>query len=353
MKAAVVQGKGRLAIEELPVPEPPPGTVRLRVLYCSICGSDVERLYSPAWDEFPERMQAMVAGSILGHEWVGRVDKLGEGVTGLAVGDRTVDIHTPCGQCYYCRRGLGELCLGGRARGHPYDGVGMAGPGRWGAFAEYVIRPAGRLLKVPEGIDDRQAAMTEPLATGVAAVHHAGLRPGDSACIIGVGHIGLSVLAAARAAGAAPLIAVDKNNARLEVAREMGANLTLDPDETDVVRAVVDATEAGPDVVIPCVSQQVPGILEQAFEMVRRDGQVILIGPPAPAALNTGRWLVKEVSVKGVVHMGEKMFPALKLIEHGRVNIEPMLTATVPLAEVQRGFEALRDGREIAVLVQP
>lgn len=353
MKAASVRAKGRFGMEELPVPEPGPGMVLLKVLYCSICGSDVERVYGPVWERAPETAQSVIAGSILGHEWVGRVKKLGEGVDQVAVGDRTVDTHLPCGLCYYCVRGMSELCMGGRVRGHPYDGSNVTGPGRWGAFAEYVLRPARRLLKVPESVPDQVAAMTEPLATGVAAVHHSGIRTGDSAVIIGAGHIGLCTLAATRAAGAAPIIATDRADARLEIARRMGADMVFNPDTADVVKAAVDATEAGPDVVMTCVSGQAPGVLEQAFEMVRRDGQVVLVGPPAPAALPTGQWLTKEVSVKGVVHMGEKMFPALKLIENGRVNLAPMITEVVPLAEVQRGFESLREGRNIAVLVQP
>ena len=355
MKAASVKGKGQIEIEEIPVPEPGPGMVLLRVLYCSICGSDVERVYSPMWDAATEQQKATMTGAILGHEHVARVERLGEGVTGLSVGDRVGDIHISCGTCYYCIRGMGNLCMGGRVRGHPYDGTPppTPGPSRWGAMAEYIVRPARRLIKIPDNISDEAAAMTEPLATGVAGVHAAGIRIGDSAVVIGVGHIGLCVLAAAKAAGAAPLIAVDLKNERLEVAAEMGANITLNPGETDVIQAVVDATEAGPDFVFTSVSSQAPGVLEQAFEMVRLDGTVIIVGAPAPAALPTGKWLTKKVTVRGVVHMGEKMFPSLRLMEHGRVDIRPMITEVIPLAEAQRAFESLREGTNIAVLLKP
>jgi len=355
VKAASVRGKGQIEIEELPVPEPPAGMVLLKVLYCSICGSDVERLYSPVWDLATEEQLKGLRGAILGHEHVARVQKLGEGVTGLSVGDRVVDMHIPCGTCYYCIRGMGDLCMGGRVRGHPYDGTPppVPGPSRWGAMAEYTVRPARRLLKVPDSISDEEAAMTEPLATGVTALHAAGTRIGDSAVIIGVGHIGLCVLAAARAAGAAPLIAIDKNRARLRVAADMGANIVLNPDDTDVIQAVVDATRAGPDFAFTCVSSQAAGVLEQAFEMVRFEGTVIIVGAPAPAALPTGKWLTKRVTVRGVVHMGEKMFPSLRLMEHRRVDVRPMITEVVPLEDTQRGFESLRDGQNIAVLLKP
>ena len=112
---------------------------------------------------------------------------------------------------------MSELCMGGRARGHPYDGTPSSNPNahRYGAMAEYIVRSARHQLKVPDSILDEQAAMTEPLATGVTAVHSSGVNIGDSAVVIGVGHIGLCVLAAAKAAGAAPLIAIDKNPSRL------------------------------------------------------------------------------------------------------------------------------------------
>ena len=104
MKAASVAGKGKIQIEELPKPEPGPGMVLSKVIYCSICGSDVERVYGPHWDTATEGQLAGTRGAILGHEHVARIEALGEGVTGLSIGDRVVDIHLPCGNCYYCKK---------------------------------------------------------------------------------------------------------------------------------------------------------------------------------------------------------------------------------------------------------
>jgi len=220
-------------------------------------------------------------------------------------------------------------------------------------MTEYVVRPAGRCLRVPDSISDEEAALMEPLATGVTATLSAGVKTGDSVVVIGVGHIGLSVVAAAKAAGAAPLIAIDKNQSRLDVALEIGANIVLNPDDTDVVESVVDITEAGPDISFICVSSQAPGVLGQAFEMVRREGRVILVGNAATEPLPTGKWLTKEVRVEGVVHMGEKMVPALKLMEYKRVNLRPIITEIIPLEEAQRAFDSLRKGENIAVLLKP
>ena len=353
MKAVSVAGKGKVQIEEIPRPKVSPGTLLLKVIYCSLCGSDIERVYGSHWDT-DNPFLASITGSILGHEWVGRVEEIGEGVEGWSVGDRTVDGRLYCGRCWYCVRGMPFLCMGGRVRGHPYDfAQPETAPPRWGALAEYVLRPAAGRLKVLQHVSDEEAAMSEPLATGVTSVLNAEVTLAESAVVIGCGHIGLSVLAAAKAAGAAPLIAIDKIDARLEVAREMGANITLNATKVDVIEEVVNITGAGPDVILLATSSQAPGIVEQAFEMVRYHGRIMIVGQAAPATLYPGRWLTKEVRIEGTVHMGEAMIPAMTLIENGRVNLKPMVTEIIPLVEAQRAFDSMHNGINIAVLLKP
>jgi len=355
VKAVSVVGKGKVQIEEIPKPEVRPGTLLMKVIYCSLCGSDIERVYGPHWDTDSPRLES-IKGSILGHEWVGRVGEVGEGVEGWSVGDRTVDGRLFCGRCWYCVRGMPFLCMGGKVRGHPYEYTlsdTPPPPQRYGALTEYVVRPAAGRLKVPDHVSDEEAAMSEPLATGVTSVLNAEVRLADATVVIGVGHIGLSVLAAAKAAGAAPIIAIDKIDARLEIARQMGANITLNADKVDVIKEVVAITEAGPDVIFLATSSQAPGILEQAFEMVRYHGRIMITGQAAPATLNPGRWLTKEVRVEGTVHTGEAMIPSMKLIENGQVNLKPMVTEVIPLEEAQRAFDSLHDGTNVAVALRP
>ena len=357
MKAVSVAGKGKVQIEEIPKPEVGPGTLLIKVIYCSICGSDGEKLYGPHWDIASEEQLAAIKGSILGHEWVGRVEEVGEGVEGWSVGDRTVDGRFVCGRCWYCVRGMSLLCMGGRVRGTPFDrpptGAGPPAPSRYGALAEYVVRPAAGRLKVAEHVSDEEAAMSEPLATGVTAVRCAELRLAESAVVIGVGHIGLATLAAVKAAGAAPIIAIDKIDSRLEIAREVGANILLNPDKTDVIKEVVDITEAGPDVIFIVVSSRAPGIVEQAFEMVRYHGRITIVGSTAPATLEPGRWLTKGVKIEGAIHSGQNMIPAVKLIENGQVNLKPIVTEVIPLEEAQRAFDSLQNGTNVAVVLKP
>jgi len=355
MKAVSIAGKGKVQIEDIPKPEVRPGTLLIKVNYCSLCGSDIERTYGAHWDTGDPRLES-IKGSILGHEWVGTVEEVGEGVEGWSVGDRNVDGRGFCGHCWYCVRGMSFLCLGGRTRGHPYDANQSATPPptpRYGALAEYVVRPATHRIKVADHVSNEEAAMSEPLATGVTSTLHAEVRLGDATVVIGCGHIGLSTLAAAKAAGAAPLIAIDKIDSRLEVAREMGANITLNPDKVNVIDEVVKITEAGPDVVFVAVSSQAPGILEQAFEMVRYGGRIMIVGNAAPAMISPGRMLTKEVRIEGTVHMGESMIPAMALIENGRVNLKPMVTEVIPLVEAQRAFDSMHEGKNIAVVLEP
>ena len=355
MKAISVAGKGKVQIEDIPKPEVLPGTLLIKVNFCSLCGSDIERVYGPHWEEDATR-SAYLKTSILGHEWVGEVAEIGEGVEGWSVGDRSVDGRLTCGHCWYCVRGMSQLCMGGAVRSHPYayyQSKSPPPPGRWGALTEYVIRPAAGRLKVADHVSDEEAAMTEPLATGVTSVLNAEVKLAESTVIVGCGHIGLSTLAAAKAAGAAPLIAIDKMDERLEVARQMGANYTFNPEKTDVIKEVVELTEAGPDVIFIAVSSQAAGIVEQAFEMVRYHGRIMIVGVAGATTLSPARWLTKEVRIEGTVHMGEAMIPAAALIENGQVNLKPMVTEVIPLEDAQRAFDSMRDRENIAVVLKP
>jgi len=356
MKAVSVAGKGKVQIEEIPKPKTPPGALLIKVTYCSLCGADIEKVYGSHWDTDGPLLNH-IRGTILGHEWVGTVEEVGEGVQGWSVGDRIVDGRLFCGRCWYCVRGMSHLCIGNRPlRSHPYDGVqtsAVASPDRYGALTEYVVRGAADRLKVPDHVTDEEAAMSEPLATGVISVLNAEVGLADATVILGCGHIGLSTLAAAKAAGAAPLIAIDKIDARLAVAKEMGANATINANGSDVIKEVTDITKVGPDVVLVAVSSQAAGVVELAFEMVRYHGRIMIVGLAGPVTLSPSKWITKAVRVEGTVHTGEAMIPSMKLIENGRVNLKPMVTEIVPLLEAQRAFDSLHNGENIAVLLAP
>jgi len=272
MKAAVVKGKRLIAYEEVPTPSVQPETLLLKTKCCSICGTDLE--YLDSFFGFPK------AGAILGHEFCAEVAEVGEGVEGWSIGDRvtTGDGRLPCGQCYYCRRQLHHLCQGKDVspRTFPFQDRRSYGGRRSGAMAEYFLRPPISVQKVPYNVSDEEAALVEPLRTGVSGVKITGLKPGDSAVVIGAGKIGLGTLLCAKAAGAAPVIVTDLVKSRLDKALEMGADAALNPNEVDVISEVVKLTEAGPDAVLICV--RAGEVLNQAVDMVRRAGIIGLAG---------------------------------------------------------------------------
>lgn len=344
MKAAVIKGRRLIAYEEVPTPSAQPGTLLLKTKYNCVCGSDLEYVDNQRAPQNP-----VVAGGILGHEFVAEIAEVGEGVKGWSVGDRVVPgFRRPCGQCYWCQRGLHHLCIGGPSRYIP----GGAGHGMNGAMAEYFVRPPSSLLKVPAGVSDEEAGVSQPLGVGTWVVHCAGIEMGDSVAIIGAGHIGLLTMVCAKADGAAPIIVTDVIKSRLDVALEMGADVVLNPNEVDVISEAEKITEVGVDIAFVCVRRG-GDVLKQAFDMVRVQGRVILVGYTESAELDATSWLRKQVRIEGSLNRGAKMATALRLLEYKRVNVKPLITEIIPLKDVQRAFDSMYSGENIGVLLKP
>lgn len=208
---------------------------------CSICGTDLEYL-----DNTLSYRQGgeLHAGAILGHEFCGEVVEADAGGEGWAVGDRatTSGVRTLCGECYFCRRRLYHLCLGKDHVRAIYTEVIPGGYGhRNGALAEYVIRRPSQVLKLPESVSDAEGALVEPLSVGVGGVEAAEIGPGDTAVVIGAGKIGLGAMSVAKVAGASLVIGVDLHPHRLDKAREMGADVVLDPGDEPSCRGMSGA----------------------------------------------------------------------------------------------------------------
>lgn len=346
MKAAVVTGKRRFEIKELPTPKVQPGTLLLKVKRCGICGTDLEYVDNPGWDagEGPKPAEA-----ILGHEWVGEVVKVGEGVEGWSVGDRAVDIRGSCGQCYWCRRGLHHLCMGGRVRGTPFEGGGWAS--MYGAMAEYVLRPARGCMKVPGSVTDEEAALTEPLNVGLSPVYESGIKAGDSVAILGAGHIGQLTMLGAKAAGAAPIIITDRVKSRLDKALELGADYALNVDEGHVYEQILDITEAGADAIFICVRDA--DVLQQSTIAVRREGTIAIVGFPKPVELDPIYWLTKHLRIIGCDPLLRYNIQAMKLMQYKRVDCRALISEIMPLEDVKRAFDSLYAGKNLLVMLAP
>ncbi|MBX5443118.1 MAG: alcohol dehydrogenase catalytic domain-containing protein, partial [Solirubrobacteraceae bacterium] len=222
MRAAVYHGPRDVRIASVPDPGPPAaGELVLRVARAAICGSDCgEYLHGPRLVPLRERHPASghVGPLVLGHELVGVVEAVGPQVDGLAPGDRVVTgAGVSCGRCEWCARGRTNLC-------ERYYTIGLQAHG---GLAERVAVPASTCLRVPDGCSDEAAALAQPFAVGIHAFARAQTRPGDSVAVLGVGGIGMFVVAAA-AGEAGRVIAVDVDPARLEIARAVGATDAVD-----------------------------------------------------------------------------------------------------------------------------
>lgn len=330
MRAAVFKRAGVISVEEVPAPTPGPGEAVARVTLCAICGSDLHRF----------QHGLMAPGVVMGHEWVGTIVQLGEGVTDWAIGDRVV-------------RGFGGMArdprFSAREKGFTVD---VRIPG---GYAELAALPSRMFLRPPEGLSDEAATLTEPLAVAIHAARLSSVKLGDAVVVLGAGPIGLLTLQCVRQCGPRLLVVAEPIEGRRRLAAELGADVVLDPRAVDVVSEAVRLTDGlGPDVVFECAGAQ--PTLQQALTMPRRRGQVVLVALcMQPCQVSPLDWVGREVQMQCAYgsEAGDWRL-ALDLLASGRVRGEPLITSVVPLAEIQRTFETLLGPtQELQVLVRP
>lgn len=332
MKALVLEEYNRLEYKDVADPDVGPEDVLVRVKACGICGSDVHGLDGSTGRRIPPL--------IMGHEASGVIAAVGENVTGWQEGDRvTFDSTIYCGKCHFCRRGEINLCDNRRVLG--------VSPGEYrqhGAFAEYVAVPQHILYRLPEGVSFEQAAMVEALSVAFHAVGRTPISLNDSAVVVGTGMIGLSVIQSLRVAGCGDIIAVDLDQGRLELARQLGADVGLNPEQEDVVAQVLRRTEnRGADVAFEVVG--ISPTLELAIKCARKGGAVTLVGNWAPTTEFPMQAVVtRELMLYGsCASRGE--YPAcLDMISRGAIDMDVMVSAVVPLAEGASWFQRLHQG---------
>ncbi|GAA4474430.1 zinc-dependent alcohol dehydrogenase [Gluconacetobacter asukensis] len=328
MEAAVLMAPGQFEVTRVPIPPVGPDDVLVRVDRCGICGTDVHIFQGHyAADRLP---------FIPGHEFTGTVARMGERVSGLALGQRVVaDINIGCGHCYFCRRNEILNCAEMRQVGIHRDG----------AFAEYVAVPARQIIPAPEDVAPEVLALTEPVACVVRAARKAGVGFGQSVVVLGAGPIGNLHIQMMRLVGAAPIIAVELSPERAELAARAGADAVVtQPDRVlETVRSLTGGR--GADIVIESIGS--PTLYAQAFELIRPGGHVAafgITGPDDTIPLRLLDMVLKENSIKGsVAGMGEDMHDALTLLTHGRFQVEAFTGSVVPLSAIQSAFDTLRD----------
>jgi 2-desacetyl-2-hydroxyethyl bacteriochlorophyllide A dehydrogenase len=341
MQAVTFQAPGEVRVEERPEPELlERDDAVVRVEATGVCGSDLHIYHGRVVIE---------PGFTLGHEFVGTVLAAGEGVTDVSPGDRVLGCYcSACGNCFFCRRGDFHKCDEGRVFGH-----GKTLGSLQGAQAERVLVPHANLTlrRVPEGMTDDAALFAgDVMGTGWHAVDQAGIRPGDSAAVLGLGPVGLCAVQAARAAGAAKVIAIDTVEERLGMAREFGAQ-AVHLTEDDPRAAVKTATGGrGVDAAIDAVGH--PDALELAARVTRKAGTVAAIGVYAERIpVHMGIVWIKALTLKtGHANVIGHVDRVLAMMASGVLDPTPLVTHHMPLAEAADAY-AVYDRREALKIV--
>ncbi len=332
-----------LVLDEVPVPTPGPGEVLIGVEAASICGTD---LHIHRWDEWSsERVKPPLT---LGHELCGTVVALGSGVSDVEEGAYvSAESHVTCGVCFHCRTGRAHMC----------ERTRILGVDRDGGFADYVAVPASVVwrndrAKLPPEI----ACLQEPFGNAVFATSTQELA-GRAVAVLGCGPVGLFTIAIARAFGAGRLLASDTVPYRLELARSLGADAVVDVTAVDDVPAwFVEANEGIGMGVVFEMSGALKAI-EDAFRIVRHGGNVVLFGIPArPATIDIAESLIfKNLTVSAVNgrEIWETWYTTRWLLEHGVVDLRPLITAELPLERFDEAFALLETGEACKIVLRP
>jgi L-iditol 2-dehydrogenase len=308
---------GRFELVELPVPEIAPDEVLIRVKACGICGSDVHGMDGSTGRRIPP--------IVMGHEAAGEIVAVGAEAGDWREGDRvTFDSTIYCGRCAYCLKGQVNLCDNRQVLG-----VSCTEYRRQGAFAEYVAVPARVLCPLPDGLPYEWAAMVEPVSVAVHGVDRAQIKAGDRVAAIGVGMIGLLVVQVLKAKGAGEVIAVDIDPRKRKMALDHGA----DREETSTAGMELDAA-------VEAVG--ITETVEMAIRSVRKGGNVSLVGNFSPQVqIPLQAVVTRELSVYGSCASQGDYEESLAMIADGRVRVDSMLSAQIPLERAAEYFDRL------------
>ena len=335
MKANVFHGKNKIAIEQVEKPRAQAGEAVIRVTLTTICGTDLHIVRG----EYP-----VAPGLVIGHEPVGVIEELGEGVNGYSIGDRVlVGAITPCGQCRACLSGHSSQC--GHGEGYEALGGWRFGNTINGAQAEYLRVPYAQanLAKIPDELTDEQVVLLADIAsTGFSGAESAQIKIGDSVVVFAQGPIGLCATAGAKLMGASLIIGVDGDDNRLAMSKRMGADITLDYRDVDVVAEVKRLTGGGADVAIEALGTQ--QTFESALRCLRPAGTLSSLGvysgklqiPYEAFAAGIGDHRIVTTLCPGGK---ERMRRLMEVVRHGRVDLTPLLTHTFKLDDINAAYD--------------
>lgn len=343
MKAVLYYGPGNIKYEETRIKPLSKGEILVRVMAALTCGTDVKTFRRG----HPVLIKNIPSG--FGHEFSGIVEKIGEDVKNIQVGDRVVCANSaPCGECFYCKKGEYNLC----------ENLDLLN----GAYAEYIVVPE-RIVKkntliIPDSLSFEKAAFCEPLANVVHGAERTEIKPGQSVGVIGIGPIGLMFARIAKLKGAR-VIAAGRNPQKLKLAEEFSyadevVDLKKYPNPEKIFKEFSDE-KRGLDVVVECVG--LPEIWELAFSCVRPGGTVHFFGgckSGSKVSFDTTKMHYGDIKLMSVFHHTPKYFrQALDLIASGEVEVEKLITAELPLEKVEYAMQEHIAGNAIKFLIRP
>jgi L-iditol 2-dehydrogenase len=335
MKVAYWYNNKDIRVEEIPTPKPKSREMLVRVMSCGICGSDIVE-----WYRLPR------APLIQGHEVGAQVVKTGKSVKKYKPGDRVfIAPKVPCLKCYYCQNGHYPQCSEVKER-------------LPGGFAEYILVPEilienGTYL-LPDSITYDQSTFIEPLACVVRAQRLAGVKKGQTVLVIGCGMSGLLNVKLALTKGCR-IIAADINKTKMEIAKKMGADITINAAD-DISKRLIEQTGKKADVVFLCASAD--SAVEQAWKCVDKGGVIVLFAVPAPdkkVVVPVNDFWMKEITILTSYYCGPPdIIEAMKLIEWRNIIVDDLITHRLPLNDIVKGFQMVTDGKtSIKVIINP
>ncbi len=344
MKAMVLTGKGEAEYQDVATPKCPDDGFLIRVDSVGLCGSDV-RTYSHghAHVTYP---------CILGHENVGTIAEIGSKVKGYEVGERViVNPVLPCGKCWYCLKGLQELCSDKLTYGHEIQG----------GFAEYMVVPGigierGQIIKVPDDVSSDDIVVVELLSSVLNSQQLANVQVGETVVIIGTGPIGCLHSEVARLRGAKDIIMADINDERLEMCKEFSGTHFINSANEDLVKKVMEITDGfGADVVIVAAPSAQPH--QQGIEMLRKQGTLVIFGglnKDNPwTKLDANLIHYSELKVIGAFAFAPENFKkAFDIVSKKMINMD-LITHKLPLKDMVKGVELLQAGKALKVVLKP
>ncbi|MDD6311335.1 MAG: NAD(P)-dependent alcohol dehydrogenase [Firmicutes bacterium] len=328
-KAAFMDGLDKMVIGEVDIPEVSGKNVLVQLEYVGICGSDVHYFHSGQCGPYVVDLNEQF---MLGHECAGTVAAIGDEVTSLKVGDKVaLEPGITCGTCEFCKSGKYNLCP---------DVVFLATPPVQGCNEEYIAFPENMCFKLPENVSTMEGALIEPLSVGFHAANQGNVQVGDTVLILGGGCIGLVTLLSCKAHGAGTIILADAVDAKLEMAKKMGAEYVIDVKTQDTLEEVAKITGGrGVDKVFECAGH--PATIAQTPFAVCKGGTIVLVGLAAQEEINYNfaQIMDKEAKIESVFRYRNIYPKAIAAVASGAIDVKQIVTHEFELKDIQAAYE--------------